>query len=93
MSVEIEQIVDGSVTVQESLEKTLCCLGISSGLQLHVHDLAILINSAPKVMLYDSNLCEHFVQKIGVAKTCVPRGSPLDLSLSKAGQTLLETTA
>jgi hypothetical protein len=36
-----------------------------------VNDFAILINSAPKVMLFASNLYEHFVQKISIAEAGV----------------------
>jgi len=43
------------------LEETLCCLGVSSGLQKHVHDFTILNDGSPEVVLFATNLHEHFV--------------------------------
>ena len=43
------------------LEETFCCLSIPSFLQIDVNHFAILINRAPKVMLFATDLHEHFV--------------------------------
>jgi len=53
------------------LEETLCCNGVSSFLQIDIHDFAILINSSPEVVLFASDLDEHFVQKVSVAEAGV----------------------
>ena len=49
------------------LEEAFRCLGVSSRLHIHIDDFAILINRAPKVMLFASNFYKHFVQKLSVA--------------------------
>ena len=67
MPVQIEQIIDRSVAFQESL----CCFRVSSFLQRDINDLAILINGSPKVVLFASDLDEHFVQKVSVAESGV----------------------
>ena len=41
---------------KKSLEETFCCLGVSSRLQVHVYDFAILIDGPPEVVLYASDL-------------------------------------
>ncbi len=49
-------------------EETFRCFRISSFLQIDINDFTILINSAPEVVLFASNLYEHFVQEISIAE-------------------------
>ncbi len=56
---------------KKSLEETFCCFRVSSFLQIDINDFTILINSAPEEMLFATNLYEHFVQKVGIAKARV----------------------
>jgi hypothetical protein len=58
------------------LEESFCCFRVSSFFQIDIYDFAVLVNSAPKVMLFAADLCEHFVQKVGVAEAGVSAAKP-----------------
>ena len=59
------------------MEETSGRLGVSSYLQVYVHDFAILINSAPKIMLYAANHCENHALKVSVAEAGVSASKTL----------------
>ena len=46
---------------EKTLEETSGCFAISPFLQINIDDLAILIDSAPQLVLFASDLHEHFV--------------------------------
>ena len=57
---------------EQSLEETLCCLSIPVALQKQIHNVAVLVNCAPKIVLPALNLDEDFVNKESIAVTLVP---------------------
>ena len=46
---------------KKTLEESFRRVGVSSLLQIYIDDFAILINRAPKVVLFASNLYENFI--------------------------------
>jgi len=54
---------------QKSSEESLrgCC--VSSLLQIHINDFAVLVDSPPQVVLFAADLHEHFIQKVSIAKS------------------------
>lgn len=51
----------GAARSQKTLEDAFSCFAISLFLQIDIDDLAILIDSAPQVVLLSTDFYEHFV--------------------------------
>ena len=51
---------------EQSLEKARCCLSISATLQEYIHHFAVLIDGAPKIVLYALNFHENLIEKKGI---------------------------
>ena len=62
------------VTFEQTSEETLGSLPISTRLQEHIHDFAILIHCTPPILLLALDFHEHFVdvKRIAVASMCAP---------------------
>ncbi len=62
------------VTFEQTPEETLGSLAISTRLQEHIHDFAILIHCTPQILLLALGFHEHFVdeKRIAVASMCAP---------------------
>ena len=50
----------------------LCCPSVPVALQKYIHNVAVLVNSPPKIVLLPLNLDEDFVEKESIAVTLVP---------------------
>ena len=59
----------GDARFLETLEESLrgCC--VSSLLQIHINDFAVLVDGPPQVVLFPADLHEHFIQKVSIAKS------------------------
>ena len=55
------------VITKESPEKPFSCGSISSCLEIHINHFAILINSAPQVMLLAIDLYKDFIDEEGIS--------------------------
>jgi len=61
-----------SVFLDETFEEALGRTAISPGLQKHVNDLTVLINSTPQIALLSSNLHKDFINEKSSAESLMP---------------------
>ena len=60
------------VIFQQSLEETHSSRAVTTGLQKHIDNLAILVNSPPQVLLFAPYLHKHFVDVKCIAEPLMP---------------------
>jgi len=62
---------------EQSLEEPHCCLSISAILSEHIHYFTVLIDGAPKIVLYALNLHEDLIEEEGITVTLVSAAKSL----------------
>lgn len=72
-----------SMWLYQSIEKPLCCFGVSPLLDIDIDYLSILVNSPPKVVLLSVDLYENFINKECVTLALMTESQPLSISLAK----------
>ena len=65
-----------TIATYQSSEKALCSRSISASLQVHIYYLPVLVNGAPEIVLFASDLYEDLINVECIAIPSVPTIQP-----------------